>query len=756
MSRVRKGMLVLSILLAVAGASALSFTHSMAWGLTAVLWLALLFPVLGGLLVSLAAPRLSLRPASWLAYTTGTGLAVVMGLGLALNTLGLLFHFRAISPAVIIPVFSTLIVLLAAAWYAKYRTRHEVNLFPRTPSYRHKLKLVALLLMPVLAAAGAFRLNNGSGSGLATVALGMVCAYALVSAFMAKHRHPWWYVASLASIALSLGLSVSLRSNHLLGFDINQEYQVFHAVMQQGIWQPHFLDSAYNACLSITIVPAVLNTVIPVSNEYLFKVVMQLLLGIIPLISFVIAARRFNGNKQFAYITGLLFIAQAQFIFQFPGLIRQQVALLFFGLMFMVLSAPEYSRRLKSTLTLVFGLAMVLSHYSTAYICIAVLIIIWGARPILRKMQALAAGWRSRRTAVAVAQPTEHMVVSPILISVLLLFTFLWYGQLLQASGGIVQKITASVTNLNESFKEESRSDFLAGAFGYASPGQDPQNLQAVYDAQSKSYTYQPTEEEYQQVVQSSQGPDIGGTAAAGIYLFGHKVMPLLVSGLLAVGVVTTVVVYLYKGSRPDEAYFGVACGLVFALIVTLPGLSQYYNIDRLYQQILLLIGPAIVYSVTLIGRRLSYRVLSYGMGVLLFLFMTTSTGFVDQLAFRFSTINLTNDGGVYDHSYVRDSEVASLQWAGNTVGAGTLRVDRYSILPATAFTTIPSQQLRPGLLPTEIGRSDYVYASNSNINKGLAFGYYQNHVFTFNFPDSYLGNHKNIIYANEQSRVYR
>lgn len=737
---------------ATATASILTVQHQTAYGLTALLWLGLLFPVLGGLLLSLATPRVNYRPASWVAYTTGIGAVVTMLVALAANTAGLLFDFKAIDRQVLVPIFDMLILGAAAAWFVRFARQDTVRFMPATPPFRHKLRLAALIGFPVLAAAGAFRLNNDAGNGLALVVVAALCAYAIYTAFRSKNRHPWWYVAHLAAFALALTLSVSLRSNHLLGFDINQEFQVFNAVLQNGIWQPRFLDGAYNACLSITLLPAVLGTLIPMQAEYIFKFTMQLGMMVLPIIAFIIAARRFKADRHYAYLAGLFFIAQAQFIFQFPGLLRQQVALLFFGLLFVAITETRFSLRQKNAFALLFGTGMVLSHYSTAYIAIVLLALLLLARPFSAAIQT-----RMAQRSLAIRDAGKpHMQFSAFLVPVLLLVTFLWYGQLLQATGGIVQKVTVSVTNLNEAFREDSRSEFLVDALGLNNFARDPAKLQSVYDAQSKPYAYQPAAEEYTPEVRTSNSAHINSAAANAFYTFSHKVVPLLLNALLLTGILATVALFLLKGRYTDEALTGVACGIIFLLILILPGLSQAYNIDRLYQQLLLLIGPAAIFALASIAKRLPRLGVTALPALAIAVFMVCTTGLSDQLAFKFSNINLTNDGEVYDHYYVKDGEVAALAWANGNIGTTTMRLDRYAVLPATAFTTIDKDQLRQGVMPTEIGQGDYVYAGNVNLHKELAFGYYQNRVFTFNFPDDYLDRNKDIVYANGHSRIYK
>jgi len=42
------------------------------------------------------------------------------------------------------------------------------------------------------------------------------------------------------------------------------------------------------------------------------------------------------------------------------------------------------------------------------------------------------------------------------------------------------------------------------------------------------------------------------------------------------------------------------------------------------------------------------------------------------------------------------------------------------------------------------------------NITSGDEFYQYNNNLLTFNYPTAFLGNHKNLIYNDGGSRIYR
>ena len=55
-----------------------------------------------------------------------------------------------------------------------------------------------------------------------------------------------------------------------------------------------YLHGAYNACLSITILPTELEQIINVDNPYVYKFFFQLIFALCPVLAYGIARRYFN------------------------------------------------------------------------------------------------------------------------------------------------------------------------------------------------------------------------------------------------------------------------------------------------------------------------------------------------------------------------------------------------------------------------------------------------------------------------------
>ncbi|MGN6132581.1 MAG: hypothetical protein ACTHOK_19800, partial [Nocardioidaceae bacterium] len=192
-------------------------------------------------------------------YAFGLSLLGVILIGLLLNTaLPYVGIDRPLQPAV-----------LAAAWLvidvALLAWRRDEPLLPfgagasvvrRTLRARWEPAVALATGALVLSAAGAVRLNNGAGGGVAytAVVLGAASLLLLLRRPGGLARDCW----SVGLVGAGLLLATSLRGWHITGHDIQAEYLVFRLTNDAQHWQMGALKNAYNACLSVNILPTVL------------------------------------------------------------------------------------------------------------------------------------------------------------------------------------------------------------------------------------------------------------------------------------------------------------------------------------------------------------------------------------------------------------------------------------------------------------------------------------------------------------------
>ena len=123
--------------------------------------------------------------------------------------------------------------------------------------------------------------------------------------------------------------------------------------------------------LSLTVVPAGLHAITGLSAAVILKAVYPALLALFPVLVYSVGCRVVSPRA--AYLAGLVIVAQAPFIEQLPAIARQEAALLEFGALLAVMADRELHVGTRRALIAVFGTGVVVSHYSTAYVTIALL-----------------------------------------------------------------------------------------------------------------------------------------------------------------------------------------------------------------------------------------------------------------------------------------------------------------------------------------------------------------------------------------------
>ena len=202
--------------------------------------------------------------------------------------------------------------------------------------------------------------------------------------------------------------------------------------------------SPYNACMSITTLPAIYQILMNIDSLIIFKVVLQLIIALFPVAVFSIA-RKFGVNTSVAFILALMCVFQYQYILKLPTHIRTGIGLLFFALLMITLTHKALPELPKRFLTLFFMLALVLSHYSTTYLALIFFIIVVIVQTILTQRQ-------------------KFLTMTAFLSTVLVL----WYALIVEAAykSGI-DAIKKTIINLPKLFEEEVRGESALKVFGY-------------------------------------------------------------------------------------------------------------------------------------------------------------------------------------------------------------------------------------------------------------------------------------------------
>ena len=711
--------------------------------------------VFGGFLLAQCKRRRALRLMEWVSLSVGLSLAGLLFGGWLLNLVGLIFNLQTLRSTPVLATFYIVeAILLASAWM-----RSDSTAMPGVTSITTTWRTWMPLIFPIAAAFGAERLNNGAGGALAIGTLVAVLAWQVYLLASRRSLLGSEITSNLWAASAALLLSVALRSNHLIGYDIHQEFQVFSTVLNDGIWQPNAVHNTYNACLSITVLPTILTHLLHIPAEYVFKLAMQLFASIVPVLVYKIARSLANLPRKLALVAALFFTLQLQYVLQFPALIRQEVAFVFFGLLFVVAMVDAFSKNLRKFLLVVFGACMVVSHYSTSIVGLGLLasafLVTFATPRIWKQLQARA---RADETGFS-------LTLRPLIIAFLMLFGFMWYSQLSNATGSITHKVASGVQHLTDgdslksAFFHGGRSTFVnntvsgkhSGTGDFSVSKLEKQNLNAHAYSQDiyKQYPTQPVKEK-----------GVAATNAFGkLVLLGSRVgVPALIKLAFIVGI-AVVILAAWRGDLTLE--FGAvaltATGMLLALTVV-PFISDKYNLDRLYQQLIVVLAAAPVLGVqAALGKRYARFLLPVA-STLIIAYGAATTGLVNQVGFGAGDINLSSNNETYNRYYTTDADVRAIQWLESAKNPATaINFDRYTRLNASAYAPrMSAHVVVPSVLPGRIEPGFYVYRSAVNAETGTAYNKYNDTAASFTYPAAFVNNYKDVIYSGGGATIYK
>jgi uncharacterized membrane protein len=316
-------------------------------------------------------------------HSVGLSLSILMFGGLFLNTLLPLIGIqRPLTQLNTILFLNICVVCIGPISYSKEKQKWWEFQLTLT-DVRHMALSIIPIVFIVQALAGAQTLNNGGSSSISIGLLIEIVLYCLVIALLRDRiNRRALYPLALFSISASLLLMLSMRSNHVVGFDINQELYVFQLTKRSMLWSMSNFQNAYNSCLSITILPTMLSFVSEIGDEYVFKLLYPLIFSFAPVGMYYMVNDL--TNKNIAFLSVLVFIVQPSFILEIAMLARQEIAILFLVLLLSVLFSDRLPGRKGSTLFVVYYSSLVVSLYSTTYIAMFLFLMLFVIATIRR------------------------------------------------------------------------------------------------------------------------------------------------------------------------------------------------------------------------------------------------------------------------------------------------------------------------------------------------------------------------------------
>ena len=586
---------------------------------------------------------------------------------------------------------------------------------------------------------------------------------------------------ALYFIALSLLLMTSLRGWYTTGHDIQTEFYVFQLAKEGGIWGIATYRNAYNACMSITILPTILSALTRLSDPYIYKVFFQVIFALMAPLVYTIVRR--YADKSIALLSTFYFIAFPTFFGDMPMLNRQEIAFVFWGLMVYLLFEKNIRITLRRGLFIVFGLGVILSHYSTTYTVIALLLSLMIARPaVLWVVGFFKDGTFFRQSAMIpekqLVRIKEEVVVTKWVVTTLCLLTFLWSSVLTDtSSGSITRVLTKTFEAMRSATKEDTRSgDVFYGLFSWKTLDKKVllQNYQEKIVAPTReraredTYYATSTYEKYPiAIAEDVVGPltslgevaSSSGLAVSQTHYFLRQVFAKILQLLIVIGFVFAIFRRSYQEKVFGLEFSLLAVGslLFVASQVLLPVLSSEYGVFRAFQQSLIFLSVFIVIGSMSLGIRMKRHARLFVTTAFAILFFYSMTGVMTQVVLQHPPLlHLSNSGPYYDLYYTHKGDLDAIRWVDEHIPKDVGAIVQTDYVDRAELRSISGISLVNGIYPGLIQKDAYVFLDSKNTQKHISTVVWNGDVVGYTYPTQFLDAEKELLYSNGEVRIYK
>jgi uncharacterized membrane protein len=659
-----------------------------------------------------------------LLFAVGLSLASLMFVGLFCNFVYPLFGYS--EPLSLVPLMSTMSVVvlgLCVVSYAQDKTFSDRS----TIDVRELLSAPTLFLclIPFLAIFGTHAMNAYQNN---LILMLLIVVIALIPFLIAIDRFfaPKHYPLAVFVIALALLYHVSLISNYVWGWDINHEYALAQAVIQNSLWNPYLADN-FNAMLSVTILPVFYTQICALSLTWVFKTVYPFICALVPLGMFLVFEKQ--TNRKMSFFATFFFVSLYSFYVEQVELARQEVALLFLILFVLLIEDRVVTKINASALLFVFGTALVVSHYGITYLFLACFLGAFLAQAIsnspLAQRSSRKHGARSKENRAQVSNSSRMFSTAKSknlntrVLLLVFIITFVWYLYVGSATPfSSLLNIGAHISNT---------------VFG-SGPSQTPEGLTALTSVN-----------------------------ATPLYQLARYIS-IVSSLLIAVGLLAVVVRFCKMHFNATYLGFSAASFALLVAGVAVPYFASGLNISRLYQIALVILAPFLVIGWFAVVKRL-HNALKVpftkkrikGATVLLSFFLAIilvfNTGFVYQVAGAPATSFALSTK--IDYPIFNDRENAAARWLYAEKDSSMVWADNYRFLLLYRFepTIVSSIDVT-----TDVSVNDtYAFLGTLNVAQmSFSVNYPANTNLTGVALYDRIAGNESRIYDNGGAQVYR
>lgn len=723
--------------------------------------LAFLFLILvPGLLIMLILKIRNIIFWEYLVYTIGLSVAFIMFAGLLVNWTLPALHITD-KPLSLLPILICFDIFLIIMGFFAYKRNLDLEYEPKFPKLdtTNRIFFIIPLFFPVLSILGALILNNFGPNILTMIMLASIAVYVfLVVLFRNKlndNIYPW----ALFFIGLALLFSGWMRSWYLTGIDNSLEYYIYKLTSLNGFWSMKSFFSAYNAMLSLNVLPTVINifSLNNVNSPLIFKLFIQIVVSFLPIILFAYFSK--ICNKTLAFLSVIFFLSLPMLYLGTSLGIRQEIAFIFFGLMLLVLFSKEIDISLKKVLFMIFGLSMIVSHYSTSYIALILFALTYLGTLIYR-------AWENRKIKKGKLKPENKskFYLTGIVILLLLIFGFLWYIQITSTGEGATSFLKTAIKNMNNIFKADLQAgnQGIIGNLLVVGKQQDPQAILNDYINMSINNSQQ--DNFVKPSYASPYGPEISINNLSYFMVTLKYYIEFFGRLLVILGMFILIFYKKLEGVIADNSNlptYKIVAALTLSLaviFVIMPFFSISYDLSRFYDQIILICAPLIFFgfmALPKVNKRsaLFYLIIS----LFLIFYFINITGLLlvfsnnPEVSMRFA-----NYGREYNTNYIMGVEKSSVLWIQERnlveiVADSKLASRRLLFISTTRPLKITSSSL---IIPKT--KDNIILIGYTNKFNNFIWISYKGYWMSLNFKIQVINDNKNKIYNNGGSEIFK
>ena len=718
-------------------------------------------------------------------YSFAAVLLLLMLVGLGFNTVLPLFGIERPLDPIPIVIMGDIIIVSLYFFRRKYPAKLVWRAQFETVRWQESRVLVISGLCVVAAVLGANRLNNEAGDQVSLAAMAGVVLTLLLLLRWRRQIRDGIISISLYLLSLALLLMTSLRGWYVTGYDIQTEYRVFQLTQTHGRWNISYFHDAYNACLSITILPTEIAGVAHVNDPYVYKVFFQIMFALCP--TFVYAISRRYWTKSISVLAATFFMSLPPFFTDMPFLNRQEVGFLFVGMAVLSITNPWWGPRRRRLALFLACVGIELSHYSTMYIFVGILFVAWIAQYVGALDPRRRNRPRGRHTGQSFRAPMVRTVgIGSILVVASIIF--MWGDLATHTTSGALSDAESSISGLIG-----NTVSARAGGAAYLLFGGKTLTAQAARD----DYSAQTLEQ--RAASQQSRYLPISAAPLSVTPPINERSLPLTTTGhLLAdigipvavlnkavreaaaqgeqlfagIGIVTLIVAGRRRRKISDEFFFLCVGSLVMvAMITILPNLSVDYGVSRAFQQALIVIAPVLVAGSLTVFRPLGKVWAPRAAAAVCIGILFSTTGLMPQLLGDYPPqLSLNNSGDYYDVYYPQPQEEAAVGWLADESGLFRFGVQAEvtgpdELDPPWEFTgRSPSateadatiSQATTDIYPTLVRRTSWVILGYTTVRTKQATFTYDGALYNYIYPVRLLWNNKNLVYDNGGAEIYK